>query len=131
MNVQLSVGDSFQAKHWIRSVKFCVVLLGVVLGACIPAHAAGNDNSAQATQTSLTVTTGSTALGTKATFVAHVVSLNGGGLPSGVVTFQSAAKDLGSAVVDSEGNATLKTGNLTPGSHLVVAALCVVQVRSW
>ena len=43
------------------------------------------------------------------------------GAPSGVVNFRSGQTDLGSALVDSEGKASLQTDLLPAGSHPVVA----------
>ena len=43
------------------------------------------------------------------------------GSPSGVVNFRSGETDLGSALLDSEGNASLQTDILPAGTHQVVA----------
>jgi hypothetical protein len=86
-----------------------MLFLGMVAGA----SAAEN---ATATQTTLTVATDNAGPRTRATLTAHV-----SGAPSGVVTFRSGQIDLGSALVDSEGKASLQTDLLPAGSHPVVA----------
>jgi Bacterial Ig-like domain (group 3) len=86
-----------------------MLFLGTVAGAA----AAEN---ATTTQTTLTVAIDNAGPRTRATLTAHVT-----GAPSGVVNFRSGQTDLGSALVDSEGNASLQTDLLPPGSHPVVA----------
>ena len=89
-----------------------MLFLGMVAGA----SAAEN---ATATQTTLTVATDNAGPRTRTTLTAHV---SGGlGAPSGVVNFRSGQTDLGSALVDSEGKASLQTDLLPAGSHPVVA----------
>jgi Bacterial Ig-like domain (group 3) len=86
-----------------------MLFLGMVAGAA----AAEN---ATATQTTLTVAIDNAGPRTRATLTAHV-----SGAPSGVVNFRSGQTDLGSALVDSEGKASLQTDFLPAGSHPVVA----------
>jgi hypothetical protein len=86
-----------------------MLFLGMVGGA----SAAEN---ATATQTTLTVATDNAGPRTRATLTAHV-----SGAPSGVVTFRSGQIDLGSALVDSDGKASLQTDLLPAGSNPVVA----------
>jgi hypothetical protein len=86
-----------------------MLFLGMVAGA----SAAEN---ATATQTTLTVATDNAGPRTRATLTAHV-----SGAPSGVVNFRSGQIDLGSALVDSEGKASLQTDLLPAGSQPVVA----------
>jgi hypothetical protein len=73
-----------------------------------------------ATRTSLTVTTDNSGPRTRATLSAHVEA-DPSSIPLGVVNFRSGDSDLGSAVVDSEGNASLMTASLPPGQHEIVA----------
>jgi hypothetical protein len=95
-----------------RTIAWCMLFLGMVAGA----SAAEN---ATATQTTLTVATDNAGPRTRTTLTAHV----SGGLssPSGVVNFRSGQTDLGSALVDSEGKASLQTDLLPAGSQTVVA----------
>lgn len=74
-----------------------------------------------ATQTALAIS--SSGAGPVSTLTANVADLNetGGTAPTGVVTFRSGNHDLGSAVVDAQGNAVLKTSGLPAGPHQVVA----------
>ncbi len=58
---------------------------------------------------------------TKVTLSAHVSVTGGSETAAGVVNFRSGNYDLGSAVIDGNGNATLTTDNLTAGNHQVVA----------
>jgi hypothetical protein len=78
------------------------------------AGAAAAEN-ATATQTTLTVATDDAGPRTRATLTAHVSA------PTGVVNFRSGQTDLGSALVDSEGKASLQTDLFSAGSHPVVA----------
>ena len=100
-------------KQVIRTIAWCMLFLGTVAGA------AAAENTA-ATQTTLTVATNNAGPRTKATLTAHV-SADVAGSPSGVVNFRSGQTDLGSAVLDSEGNASLTTDLLPAGTHQVVA----------
>jgi hypothetical protein len=100
-------------KQGIRTIAWCMLFLGTVAGA------AAAENTA-ATQTTLTVATNNAGPRTKTTLTAHV-SADLAGLPSGVVNFRSGQTDLGSAVLDGEGNASLVTDLLSAGTHQVVA----------
>jgi Bacterial Ig-like domain (group 3) len=100
-------------KQVIRTIAWCMLFLGTVAGA------AAAENTA-ATQTTLTVATNNAGPRTKATLTAHV-SADTAGPPSGVVNFRSGDTDLGSAVLDGEGNASLATDLLPAGNHQVVA----------
>lgn len=81
------------------------------------------DGMPAATETTLTVSRTDGANGSVATFTAAVTPLNSseGTAPTGAVNFRSGAQDLGSAVLNAQGEAVLKTGNLPPGTHQVVA----------
>ena len=92
-----------------RTVAWCMLFLGTVAGVAVA-------ENATATQTTLTVATDNVGSRTRATLTAHV-----SGAPSGVVNFRSGQIDLGSALVDSEGKASLQTDLLPSGSHPVVA----------
>ena len=100
-------------KQGIRTIAWCMLFLGTVAGA------AAAENTA-ATQTTLTVATNNAGPRTKATLTAHVSS-DLAGSPAGVVNFRSGQTDLGSAVLDGEGNASLVTDLLSAGTHQVVA----------
>ena len=54
------------------------------------------------------------------TLTAHVTA-DVAGAPSGVVNFRSGEIDLGSAFLNSEGDAALETDNVPAGNHQVVA----------
>ena len=108
----MSVGRLGNVGLGKRTIAWCMLFLGMVAGA----SAAEN---ATATQTTLTVATDNAGPRTRTTLTAHV---SGGlGAPSGVVNFRSGQTDLGSALVDSEGEASLQTDLLPAGSHPVVA----------
>ena len=108
-DVRLSVGRLCNVGLGKRTIAWCMLFLGTVAGAA----AAEN---ATATQTTLTVATDNAGPRTRATLTAHV-----SGAPSGVVNFRSGQTDLGSALVDSGGKASLQTDLLPSGSHPVVA----------
>jgi hypothetical protein len=97
----------------MRTIGWCMLFLGMVAGA------AAAENTA-ATQTTLTVATDNAGPRTRATFTAHV-SGDQTGSPAGVVNFRSGNMDLGSAILDGEGNASLQTDVLPAGAHQVVA----------
>jgi hypothetical protein len=108
----LSVGRLGNVGLGKRTIAWCMLFLGMAAGA----SAAEN---ATATQTTLTVATDNAGPRTRTTLTAHV---SGGlGAPSGVVNFRSGQTDLGSALVDSDGKASLETDLLPAGSHPVVA----------
>ncbi len=105
----MSVGRLCNVGLGKRTIAWCMLFLGTVAGA------AASEN-ATATQTTLTVATDNAGPRTRATLTAHV-----SGAPSGVVNFRYGQTDLGSALVDSEGKASLQTDLLPAGSHPVVA----------
>jgi hypothetical protein len=94
----------------------CVVCLMLFLGMIAAAAA----ETPAATRTTLTVTTDNSGPRTRATLSAHVETEQSGNA-SGIVSFRSGATDLGSAVIDSEGNASLTTAILPAGEHEIVA----------
>jgi Big-like domain-containing protein len=96
----------------MRTIGWCMLFLGMVAGAAAA--------ESKATQTTLVVATNDAGPRTRATLTAHV-SGQLTGSPSGVVTFRSEALDLGSALLDGEGNASIQTDVFTPGTHPVVA----------
>jgi hypothetical protein len=100
-------------KLGIRTISWCMLFLGTLAGA------AAAENTA-ATQTTLTVATDNAGPRTRATLTAHV-SGDQAGSPAGVVNFRSGDMDLGSAILDGEGNASLQTNVLPAGSSPVVA----------
>jgi Bacterial Ig-like domain (group 3) len=96
----------------MRTIGWCMLFLGMVAGAAAA--------ESKATQTTLVVAINDAGPRTRATLTAHV-SGQLTGSPSGVVTFRSEALDLGSALLDGEGNASIQTDVFTPGTHPVVA----------
>ncbi len=117
MNVRLSVGRVWNIEKGMRTAGWCMVFLGMVAG--FTGSAAAAENTA-ATRTALTVATNNAGPRTRVTLTAHV-SADATGAPSGAVNFRSGETDLGSALLDGEGNAALETDNLPAGSHQVVA----------
>jgi len=110
-DVRLSVGRVWNIQG-MRTVVWCALFLGMIAGAAAEKTAA--------TQTTLTVATNDAGPRTRVTLTAHV-GAEASGAPAGVVNFRSGETDLGSAVVDAEGNASLETDVLTAGTHQVVA----------
>lgn len=94
------------------AIGWCMLFLGMIAGAAA--------ESTAPTRTTLTVTADNSGPRTRAALNAHVEA-DEGGTPSGVVNFRSGGVDLGSAIVDAEGNASLETDILPEGSHPVVA----------
>jgi hypothetical protein len=117
MNVRLSVGRVGNKAKGMRTAGWCVVFLVMVAGFTGSAVAAENQ---AATETALSVATNDAAPRTRATLTAHI-SADEGSAPSGVVNFRAGKIDLGSALVDSEGNAAVETDNLPAGNHQVIA----------
>jgi len=123
MNVRLSVGRVGNIGKGMRTAGWCMVLVGMAGGIFTGSATA---EGAAATRTTLAVAANNAGPRTRVTLTAHVTASDPGAPPAGVVNFRSVEKDpgetdLGSALVDSEGNATLETDNLTAGSHQVVA----------
>jgi hypothetical protein len=118
MNVRLSVGRVGKIGKGMRTTGWCMVFLGMVAGMGFTGSAAAENTAA--TQTAMVAATNNAGPRTRVTLTAHV-SADGTAAPSGVVNFRSGEMDLGSAFLDSEGNAALVTDNLSAGSHQVVA----------
>jgi Bacterial Ig-like domain (group 3) len=110
-DVRLSVVRLFVGKGKC-AIGCWMLFLGMISGAAA-------ENPA-ATRTTLTVSTDSSGPRTRAALTAHIEA-DSAGMPSGVVNFRSGETDLGSAVVDSEGNASLQTDILPAGRHEIVA----------
>ena len=120
--MQLNAGDVLRIKQWMRSCGLRMVFLGLALGLCFTNLALAASTSTAPTQTALTVSSDNTGPRTKANLTAHVSAAGGeSAIPAGVVDFRSGNIDLGSAVIDGEGNAVLTTDNLAAGAHQVVA----------
>jgi Bacterial Ig-like domain (group 3) len=117
MNVRLSVGRVWSTEKGMRTAGWCMVFLGMVAG--FTSSAAAAENTA-ATRTALAVATNNAGPRTRVTLTAHV-SADAAGAPSGAVNFRSGETDLGSAFLDSQGNAAVETDNLPDGDHQVVA----------
>ncbi len=79
------------------------------------------ETPAVATQTQLSSNVAHTATGTRASFVVHVSPEGGDANASGVVTLVDGTRDIGSAVLNAEGEATLSVPGLTAGEHSVHA----------
>jgi hypothetical protein len=93
----------------MRTIGWCMLFLGMVAGAAA--------QSMSTTQTTLSVATDNAGPRTRTTLTAHV----SGDSPAGVVNFRSGNTDLGSAVLNAEGDASLQTDVLPAGNHQVVA----------
>ena len=127
MNVQLSPDRASKVMRWMCGVGWRSVLLGMALAVSGIGYAIAAGTNPSATQTALTVTTDNAGPRTKITLSAHVAEASGSEAVGGVVNFRAADatglnSDLGSAVLDGEGNAVLTTNNLAAGSARVVAA---------
>jgi cyclophilin family peptidyl-prolyl cis-trans isomerase len=78
-----------------------------------------------ATITALTSSDNPSANGAQVTFTATVTPVSGSGTPTGVVTFVDQSMNntpLGTGNLDGNGQATLMTGSLAPGTHTIVAS---------
>jgi hypothetical protein len=104
--VRLFVG---QGKYVVGWLMLFLGLIGV----------AAAENPA-ATRTTLTVTTDNSGPRTRATLKAHVAT-DPAGAAVGIVTFHSGTTDLGSAVVNAEGDASVETNALPAGQNEIVA----------
>jgi hypothetical protein len=74
-----------------------------------------------ATETQLSARIADTAAGQRATFTVHVSPANGDGTARGVVTIVDGGLQIGSAILDADGDATIENSALLPGSHSVHA----------
>jgi Bacterial Ig-like domain (group 3) len=115
--VRLSVGRVWNIRRGMRAIGWWV-FLSMVAGAGLTGSAAENT---AATRTALTVAANNAGPRTRVTLTAHVTAPDLTTAPSGVVNFRSEDEDLGSALLDGEGNASLQTDSLSAGSHQVVA----------
>ena len=98
----------------MRTPGRCILFLGLMVGVLAAQNTA-------TTRTSLAIAADDSGPRTRVTLTAHVDATEASAKPSGIVTFRSGDLDLGSAVLDADGNALLKTDILPQGSHLVVA----------
>jgi len=125
MNVRLSLGRVWNTGQGMRTAGWCMMFLSVLAGVgCIGAAFA---ESTSATQTKLTVDASNAGSRTRLTLTAHVTAQDLSATPTGVVNFRSKGLDrageldLGSALLDGEGNASLQTDMLPAGSHEIIA----------
>ena len=126
MNVRLSLEKVWNMGQGMRAAGWCIVFLSMVAGIGF-AKAQAAENSA-VTQTTLAVSASNAGPRTRVTLTAHVTA--SAGAAAGVVNFRSGAMDLGSAVLDGEGNASLQTDILPAGDHQVVAVYHAGSVTS-
>ncbi|MGH7441095.1 MAG: Ig-like domain-containing protein [bacterium] len=110
--------------QWMRGWEWWPLFLAIALALGWTGYAAAAGLSQEATQTALKVETSNVGPRTKVTLTAHVAPLNGSEALGGVVNFRASGLnlDLGSAAVDSAGNAVLTTNSLPPGNLQVLAA---------
>lgn len=101
----------------MRTAGWCMVVAGMIAGASVAAMA----ESTPVTRTTLAATTNDAGPRTRTTLTAHVTTADLSGSPLGVVSFRSGDLELGSALLDGAGNASLQTDVLPAGSHQVVA----------
>ncbi len=92
----------------------------IAVTACVgPAFAESSQPTA--TETQLSATVEHTATGSLATFTVHVTPSAGDANASGVVSIVDGAQPLASAVLNENGEATIKTAALLPGVHSIHA----------
>jgi hypothetical protein len=103
----------FHAVKALRTAGGCMLFLGLTVAVLAAQNTA-------ITRTTLSIAANDAGPRTRVTLTAHVSATSGEAAP-GVVTFHSENLDLGSAIVDSEGNASLETDVLPQGDHRVVA----------
>ncbi len=106
-----SVNSTCKPLLWLAAV----ALLAVGSGSL------GAETPAIATQTQLTSNVAHTATGTRASFVVHVSPESGDANASGVVTLVDGTRDIGSAVLNADGEATLSVAGLPAGEHSIHA----------
>jgi hypothetical protein len=78
-------------------------------------------SSPVATTTSLSASSTQATSGQAITFTAAVAPKSGSGVPTGTVTFNDGATQLGTVSLNSSGSAALDTSTLSVGSHLIAA----------
>ncbi|HXE09017.1 MAG TPA: Ig-like domain repeat protein [Acidobacteriaceae bacterium] len=90
-----------------------------------PAFSFGSYNVAvghgDTTSTALSISTVAATAGESVTFSASVTA-HGNSTPAGTVQFTAGSLNLGTATLDSNGNASITTSTLTPGTYNVVAS---------
>lgn len=117
--MRLSLGRLWNIGQGKRTAGWCMAFLGILAVASLGNTAAAENTAG--TRTTLTVSTNNVGPRTRATLTAHVVAPDTGGSPAGVVNFRSGEMDLGSALLDGDGNASMQTDSLPAGNHRVVA----------
>jgi hypothetical protein len=104
-----------------RYVAGSVIALAVSGHMAIGQAAKNNAAKSILTETQLQVETSLVAGRTLSTFTVHVEPTAGDANATGVVTVLEGKQPIGSAVLDDNGNATLKVDDLLPGTHVVHA----------
>ena len=104
----------------VLSICRLLSLTGIALGTVGSGHLQAQ-SSPVATETTLTSSVAHTVTGTRAAFVVHVSPNGGDANASGVVTLMDGTRDIGSAVLNADGEATLTVSGLLPGDHAVHA----------
>ncbi|MGB8521378.1 MAG: glycoside hydrolase family 44 protein [Candidatus Acidiferrales bacterium] len=78
-------------------------------------------SSATATKASVAASAAQVTLGQAVTFTASIAPASGSGVPTGSVTFNDGATQIGTGTLNSSGAATFSTSSLGVGSHSVTA----------
>ena len=104
----------FNAVKALRTAGGCMLFLGLTVAVLAAQNTAP-------TRTTLSIAANDAGPRTRVTLTAHVSATSGAEAPSGVINFRSGNLDLGSAVVDRDGNASLETDVLPQGDHRLVA----------
>lgn len=108
---------------WRRACGGAILAVAAVMACAATARA----QDLTATETVLTAGSSRQGPGAAVTLTAHVTALDGMKTPTGVVNFRSSGAggksslDLGSSILDGEGNASLDTDLLAPGDQQVSA----------
>lgn len=104
----------FNAVKALRTAGGCMLFLGLTVAVLAAQNTAP-------TRTTLSIAANDAGPRTRVTLTAHVSATSGAEAPSGVINFRSGNLDLGSALLDRDGNAALETDVLPQGDHRLVA----------
>lgn len=96
-------------------------LMAATVGLAADTSAWAQQAQAVATQTQLSAAMDHTAAGSRATFTIHVEPANGDASASGVVTLVDGGLQIGSGILNEDGDAIIEADGLPPGPHSVHA----------
>ncbi len=103
---------SSKREIWLSGLALAATALATLMPASLQA-----EGIQTATQLHAETSRAASGIGTLTTFTVHVTSANDDASPSGVVTLADGARQIGSALLDANGDAKVAASNLSAGTH--------------